>query len=493
MDQLPNYTKSQKRKSIVTGATTETLFAPIVLRARSRLHGRLGQARYNEIPSGVHAGWEAHLLDRLMIAGAKAVDWQFQIFRTARAAFLAPGVRAIDQAVVTRDFVGQPEKRLRQLYNEFPLLEHLCETLVCHWVEAAVEFLDRFWADREMLPAWFGEASASQPLETVEPALSDPHHCGRTVARMHFSNGTTLIYKPRSLAPENHFRDLLDFVNGLGCPRPLYSARSADRGAFGWMEDVVMRPCKTWVEVESFYWRAGALLGLVFLAGGVDMHRENLIAAGEYPVLIDLETLMHPQNGEGMEDHPNAHSLLRTGFLPTKMQDGSTPRNTCALWRNDQINGDDGSLAHIPAIDECHVTATDFTNSILEGFDWIGNALLRERLIASQFADRLQMLSSCPRRRILRSTAAYGRILGDFISPRCLRLPQISPSPIRQIAKDSNLTLSDDEIASLSELDCPYIKQTEHANALVSPFLNLPTHEVFRAERRLVIEALANA
>ncbi|CAM5724428.1 hypothetical protein SANTM175S_04328 [Streptomyces antimycoticus] len=54
------------------------------------------------------------------------------------------------------------------------------------------------------------------------------------------------------------------------------------------------RPCAAAPDAAGFYWRTGALLALVHALRGTDFHHENIIAAGEHPVLVDLEALLHP-------------------------------------------------------------------------------------------------------------------------------------------------------------------------------------------------------
>src|SRR5262249_35656032 len=59
---------------------------------------------------------------------------------------------------------------------------------------------------------------------------------------------------------------------------------------------------------------------------GTDCHCENIIANGEHPVLVDMETLMHHRprledEGEGAQAQllafqQMAHSVLRTGLMP---------------------------------------------------------------------------------------------------------------------------------------------------------------------------------
>ena len=46
--------------------------------------------------------------------------------------------------------------------------------------------------------------------------------------------------------------------------------------------------------LKRFFKRAGAWLALFHCFGGTDFHQENIIAAGEHPVPIDLETVLQP-------------------------------------------------------------------------------------------------------------------------------------------------------------------------------------------------------
>jgi lantibiotic modifying enzyme len=71
-------------------------------------------------------------------------------------------------------------------------------------------------------------------------------------------------------------------------------------------------------EIKRYYQRAGQLLCLLYVLGANDCHNENLIACGEHPVLVDLETLMHhpfreiagQERKEGAEALSLAHQQL---------------------------------------------------------------------------------------------------------------------------------------------------------------------------------------
>ena len=67
-----------------------------------------------------------------------------------------------------------------------------------------------------------------------------------------------------------------------------------ERGDCEWAEHVDSAPCEGKEDEERYFARAGALLCLVHVLRGTDCHADNLIPAGEHPILIDLEHLLAP-------------------------------------------------------------------------------------------------------------------------------------------------------------------------------------------------------
>jgi type 2 lantibiotic biosynthesis protein LanM len=141
------------------------------------------------------------------------------------------------------------------------------------------------------------------------------------VAVLAFASGLRIVYKPKSLAVDRHLQILIARINEGGAPQ-LRCLAVLDRGAYGWMEHVAARPCETPEEVERFHERQGAWLALFYALEATDFHHENLIAAGEHPVPIDLETLFQPAlaapaaGGPGYV--PTAHTVLNSGLLPRR-------------------------------------------------------------------------------------------------------------------------------------------------------------------------------
>src|SRR5262249_25496230 len=79
-----------------------------------------------------------------------------------------------------------------------------------------------------------------------------------------------------------------------------------------------------------FYRRQGSWLALLHALGATDVHYENVVAAGEHPVPVDLETLFHPRAPELELANPRqrlargalARSVPRVGLLPNRIGEG---------------------------------------------------------------------------------------------------------------------------------------------------------------------------
>ncbi len=491
----------------------EELFRPLVLDAENRLRERIDAAAWDLLTPEAHQDWTRYLLSRILTAGSRAVHWQFQIYQSVRHAFAtgAHGTRwATDTAY--RQFVGpQPKERLQKLFNEFPALAQLCTVLIENWLAAVTEFFARLQADHRELPAHFPDGRFACPVVRLQPGLSDSHHGGRSVVRLNFIGGASVVYKPRSLIPETHFATLLDQLNASGNPHPLKSARCWDRGIYGWMEDVVAGPCSVIDEVHRFYWRAGVLLGICYLAHGVDFHRENLIAAGQHPILIDLETLWHPQNRFGSSGLMGT-SVMRTGFLPQRGLRKGEHYGWSALTQTGEsmplapgpFNIDDAQMTqkpaqqkfaakhHLPVVQDTPCPASDFIDEIEAGFRWAGGQIFGP--FEERFKHWRDTLIECPRRLIRRSTAEYRNALRWLTTPQYLRrISGHDASLVQPQLAQSGDPLMPEEVHALEQMDLPYFKQSgDESKAPNAAQPEELTEAIYLAQIPVIADALTN-
>ncbi|HWN43881.1 MAG TPA: type 2 lanthipeptide synthetase LanM family protein, partial [Thermoanaerobaculia bacterium] len=200
---------------------------------------------------------------------------------------------------------------------------------IAQWEEVCREMLQRLVADWEEICRRIApEAGPAAPPGRLTKAKidGDPHRGGRSVFLLLFASGFRLVYKPKPLAADAAFQDLLRWTVARGFEPGFRNLRLLDRGPYGWMELIESAPCRNGEEVHRFYQRQGGYMALLYVIAGIDFHHENLIAAGEHPVLVDLETLFHPDLAvrelgadRDRSGRPLRDSVLRIGLLPRRV------------------------------------------------------------------------------------------------------------------------------------------------------------------------------
>lgn len=294
------------------------------------------------------------------------------------------------------DFRAFVEAGLRPHLEEHPVLGRLLGEEVLRRREATRELLERL--DRR--------------VDTLEAGLGDAHRDGRCVMRV-----GDRYYKPRSLAREQAFFDLVGWLDlGLRTPRVWDG---------GWMEAVRPASCRTRAEVRRAWRRLGALAAVVHALVGSDCHPENLVMAGEHPVLVDLETFcggrpadgFHPESARGRLLRLRADSVLATGLL-------SRPPAEATVETVLDANTDAMRFARVPLSESASVTLRgrrqrpeDHLSDLEAGFREAYEHLLRRR---RGLLERLDAWLEAPTRFVFRPSHVYGKVLRQMLDPRHL-------------------------------------------------------------------------
>ncbi|MHA6785702.1 type 2 lanthipeptide synthetase LanM family protein [Pseudonocardia saturnea] len=210
---------------------------------------------------------------------------------------------------------------LAAFLDEYPVLDDQVRVRIDRWVATVAELVHRLAADRDAIAAAFGGGDDPGPLVGLRLGAGDRHRQGRSVAILTFASGLTVAYKPRPSAVDVHFQEFLRWVDDRGDHPPFRTLIVLDRHDHGWSEVVRQRDCADDAAVGRFYVRMGGLLAILHVLAATDLHFENVVAEGEHPVLVDLETLMHPV----LHDlgHPAKRaiemSVQRVGLLPWRV------------------------------------------------------------------------------------------------------------------------------------------------------------------------------
>jgi len=333
-------------------------------------------------------------------------------------------------------FVGRFTEldEIRRLLAKYPVLGRLLATKVRYWVDATTEAMHRYVADRAALHSLIGADPGK--VVTVRSTGSDPHRRGRRAFVFAFTDGTRVVYKSRSLAVDERFQEFVAWANAEGVTPALPVLRVVDRGTHGWQEFITAGSCATRSEVRDFYRRQGGYLALLYVLGATDFHRENLIAAGAYPYLVDLETLFHcheaaqvPETAAYRAYRIAKDSVLATGLLPFFVSgaDGESASDISGLggaagqlsvaegltWtgigtdqmRAERAHAEMEGKDNRPTLDGADIRAEDFALDVLAGFERTYDLLARDR---AALGERLRRFDDVPVRYVIRATLLYG-------------------------------------------------------------------------------------
>lgn len=303
------------------------LVRPLIERSIERLHGGIKTlATANPAapfePNTIGALLSEALPDRLLPLCLRTMALEVNVARLQGLLTGDTGEQRLESFIAR---LRQPEVR-RELFREYPVLGRLAVTALQQWVDCSLEFLERLCADWPAVCRTLSPTADPGPVVKLEGNAGDCHRGGRSVWIVEFRSGLKVVYKPRSLAVDRHFQELLGWLNDRGFCAPFRQLKIQDRGEYGWEEFVLAEGCSSREEVVRFYERAGGYLPLLRGLAATDFHLENLIAAGEQPTLIDLEALFH---GSGLEPEAReagdlagksfADSVLGSGLLPTPL------------------------------------------------------------------------------------------------------------------------------------------------------------------------------
>ncbi|WP_437746998.1 type 2 lanthipeptide synthetase LanM family protein [Sorangium sp. So ce1504] len=333
------------------------------------------------------------------------------------------------------------------LLSKVPVLARLLSTDLSRWVETNLELLARLAEDEALIRGAFISGERIGDVAALEIGAGDLHRRGRSVARIAFTSGLSLVYKPRSLAIDVQFQRLLGWLNDNGLSAPHRTLTVLDRGSHGWVELVEEMGCETRVAVERFYRRQGSLLALLHVLRAIDFHRENLIAAGEHPVLIDLEALFHNE-APVLAGDTAAHralallrdSVLDTGLLPLILpgdgvgadfsglggeagQSGQhlvpgldeTSRDVMKIVRCRPLIGESNNR---PRLHGELVDPAPFVEEIVDGFRETYLFIVRRR---NELSDNFGSFAGVETRHLLRQTMRYALLLSEATHPDFLR------------------------------------------------------------------------
>ncbi len=311
----------------------------------------------------------------------------------------------------------------------------------------------------------FGKTDAAVKLNifnkkiiSVSSLGSDRHDGGRTVHLLTYENGVKLVYKPHSVAIDKAFGKWVNFLSmkaGYGVfPYP----DSYDFNDAGFSEFITASSLSAPSEAGIFFRNAGLLFAAVYLLKGNDMHQENIIATGVYPVSVDMETVLFPENSlsGGFCNRDHNYRVTDLSFLPTL---NILPGFCCAPF--DSLTSTNENCFNLPTFNGEQYSGRDYTDEICEGFS-------KAIALAAEYREELLKLlfeefSDCEVRIVLQPTAFYSNLSRVLATADCIKdagTYERVLSKIEEIDRSCNeedkAFIIEKEKAALRRLDIPY-------------------------------------
>lgn len=437
----------------------EDLLTPFVSMARQRLTIRL-DARGLALAEQAWDGLERDLLQRLVDLCLQPLMSEFGLFQAQRQPSFDRLINRLQGSASTTQYQAFVRQLLQAglvpFFQEYPVLARLVTTTVGFWIDATSELFQRLATDWDDIRRTFQGTMELSPVVAIKPGLSDRHEQGRTVCGLKFASGLRLLYKPKELALDVAYDHLLHWLNQHHPALAFKRVTVLNRGAYGWAEYVEAQSCPDDKAIRRYYRRSGMLLALLHALEGSDAHASNIIACGEYPVLVDVETLFYPQPRDDNDTSASEgapalafqhlqNSVQRTYFLPRWEieRDGELVFDISGLggvgeqgarfrilqWghvntdamRVEWISRPPTVYANSPFLDQNPSTLDDYTEELVAGFQDLYRLLRqhRDELLAS--TGPLAAFAHQPVRYLFRHTRYYSVVLNLTLQPQYLR------------------------------------------------------------------------
>lgn len=340
------------------------------------------------------------------------------------------------------------EEYVDMVLDRYPVLRECCDNVVVNQLAYAKEVLENLLKDKSLIENEILQGCIFSKIHEMKIGCGDKHRGGKSVVEFKLDCGICIYYKPRSSEGDVFFcqvLDRLDMKTGSNGYWDIYRLLSVEDHS--WVRKVEYVSCKTEEETVRFYQRIGIMLAVSYYLGSHDFHYQNLIAHGEFPVLVDLELLFDSdRKGFDIEkDNKMEYSILTSGLLPGSVQESKL----CAVtggngemftYRTPQVVVDqDGIRIELKEIcmetgknlPKTGIRVTEYLQDIQRGFEMAYDAIRN-----SDIQDLISGLNEnmyC--RHLVKSTQIYQSILSTSYHPSLLLHPGDREQYIRKMCR----------------------------------------------------------
>lgn len=334
-----------------------------------------------------------------------------------------------------------------KFYSKYSVLARLITIKTNYFINHVIDSLKRlnenFLEVKRLI-----KLNSNEELVNVECAIGDSHNKGKSVIQFIFANNKKLIYKPRNLKIIEKYNDFITWINGNSNLLSIKCNKGIYKEEFAFEKFVEYKECKTEKDVHFYYQKFGQLIAIMYILRGSDFHYENIIANGNNPMIIDIETIFHQPTCINIKETADSKakkqlmsSVLGSSLIPfihvnskTKDLDFSglsgdeqtLPYEVLVLKNNntDEIKYEYSKISlkkcnNIPKINGEKVNFRDFIDDIFLGFKNMNEFFINKRkfIISNKFLEHL--FNNQITRQVLKNTQSYADLLNFSYHPTC--------------------------------------------------------------------------
>ncbi|WP_313509754.1 type 2 lanthipeptide synthetase LanM [Enterococcus sp.] len=323
-----------------------------------------------------------------------------------------------------------------KFFEEYPVAARLMTIRTEFFCQNFNELLQRLNEDSSDIKEFLNIPNLR--LTGIDMSSGDSHSNGKSVSILHIS-GHKLVYKPKNLKISLAFNSFIEWITDKSKLLNIKLPNGIFKETHTYNEFIEPKPCMDSESMERYYQRYGQLIGICYLLGMNDAHFENIIASGEFPVLIDLETAFqnsdYSQSGSLLFNYLEKmiinESVLNSALLPHNVSLGIHDTvdlsglsgkkkllsqeldNPVSLYTDDfhfekkKAKFQNGN--NLPSINgESEVSYERYSLNIIQGFENFMNFILH---LKKECLEKMSSFKDCNVRLLLKSTERYNVLI----------------------------------------------------------------------------------
>lgn len=344
-------------------------------------------------------------------------------------------------------------EQLNAFYEKYPVLAKLLAKRLIFSIANFKEFVNALNQSKREISQLLNISEKNLEITKLKIGAGDSHSKGKTVIIVTLNQTKKLAFKFKDLRVGKRFNNFLKKVEEHS-EFSFYKVKRIYGESFTFEEFIEFKECTNEKEAREFYKGFGHLIALSYILQANDLHFENIIAHGKFPVIIDIETLIQNEppielgtDAYGKFKYSATDSVVNTGLVPTLLfqervakdgdekkgiqfsaLSGGTQKLPFKVLKLTNLNSEnmkyeyqdhvlEGAL-NIPSIGGVQLNFEEYSEMIVEGFTTFLQFVIQNKYTLAKWIELL--FNDCLVRNVIKATQRYADMLDFSTHPSCM-------------------------------------------------------------------------